>query len=98
MPDSLDQILFDVIGKGASDFVADLGGGHLQPGQTIAHYRVVELIGEGGMGAVYKAADEKLGRFVALKRLQSITGDRESRDGLAREARTASALSHPSIC
>src|ERR1019366_9742315 len=70
----------------------------LRAGQTMSHYRVIEMIGEGGMGIVYKAEDARLGRLVALKQLRLAPGDRRLRERLAREARTASALTHPSIC
>jgi serine/threonine protein kinase len=67
-------------------------------GTTISHFRILAKIGEGGMGVVYKAEDEKLGRPVALKILPAgLTGDEERRLRLIREARTAAAVSHPNI-
>jgi serine/threonine protein kinase len=67
-------------------------------GQTILHYRVLEKIGEGGMGIVYKALDTRLQRQVAIKVLPpEIIGDRERRRRLVQEARAASALNHPNI-
>jgi formylglycine-generating enzyme required for sulfatase activity/dienelactone hydrolase len=68
-------------------------------GQTISHYRIVEAIGAGGMGMVYRAEDMRLRRVVALKFLPiEATQDREARDRLIAEAQTASALDHPNIC
>ncbi len=70
----------------------------LKPGDVISHYRIVEKIGEGRMGLVFRAEDITLRRSVALKMLSETTAWGGSRARLLREARAAAALNHPNIC
>jgi hypothetical protein len=70
----------------------------IQPGQTLLHYRIVDKLGEGGMGAVHRAEDTRLGREIAIKVMPAeLAGDAERRRRFEQEARAVAALKHPNI-
>jgi len=72
---------------------------HELVGKTILHYRILSLLGEGGMGLVFRAEDSRLQREVALKFLSpALLGDEEDRGRFLNEARAAASLDHPNIC
>ena len=85
--------------KGFLDYTPVVESMELAPGTELGHYKLVRLIGAGGMGQVYEATDTRLDRTVAIKVLPShVAGNPQARERFEREARTISQLNHPHIC
>ena len=97
-PAFLQEIAQDVAAGGLDDNAGPASLGEPRAPTHIAHYRILHKLGEGGMGVVYLAEDERLGRQVALKVLRENSSDPNARMRLVREARIAAGVSHPLIC